>query len=208
VFITKAFNAGLFEMQDRASQRSAAILAPLPGERVIDACAGAGGKTLHLAALMKNQGKIIAMDITERKLEELKKRARRSQISCIETRTIDSSKVIKRLDASADKLLLDVPCSGLGVLRRNPDSKWKLTAEKISAVEKTQAEILRQYSRMVKPSGKMVYATCSILPSENERQVESFLAENKGWILEERHRNDPDLGMGDGFFAATLKRTT
>ena len=206
VFATKCFHEGYFEVQDRASQKIAKLLNPQPGERVVDACAGAGGKTLHLAALMKNKGRIIAMDIHDWKLQELKARVKRNQVSCVETRLIDTTKVVKRQEETADRLLLDVPCSGLGVLRRNPDSKWKLSPTEILALTTKQADILRLYSRMVKPGGSMVYATCSFLPSENERQLEKFLAENSGWTLVETLRNDPDLGQGDGFFAGLLRR--
>ncbi len=139
IFTRQQFRDGLFEVQDAGSQLIAPFLKPEPGMRVIDACAGAGGKTLHLAALMQNKGRIIAMDIENFKLDELKKRARRAGASNnIETRLIDSSKVIKRLENSADRLLIDVPCSGLGVLRRNPDAKWKLSPEFIEQVKATQ----------------------------------------------------------------------
>lgn len=206
VFVTKAYMAGLFEVQDRASQKVAALLNPQPGDRVVDACAGAGGKTLHLAALMKNKGRVIAMDIHDWKLEELKIRAKRNGVTCVETRLIDTTKVVKRQEASADKVLLDVPCSGLGVLRRNPDSKWKFSAEELVNLHGKQAEILRMYSKMVKPGGQLVYATCSFLHSENEKQVEKFLAENADWTLLKSLRNDPDQGQGDGFFAALLQK--
>jgi 16S rRNA (cytosine967-C5)-methyltransferase len=183
------------------------MLDPKPGERVIDACAGAGGKSLHLAALMKNKGKILSLDIHERKLEELRKRASRAGADIIETRTIDSSKVIKRLEETADRLLLDVPCSGLGVLRRNPDSKWKLSDEEIEKLRALQSQILESYSKMVKPGGRMVYATCSILPSENERQVEEFLKNAGGTfeLLEER-KFAPGKDGFDGFYAASLQK--
>ena len=153
VFITDAFKAGYFEMQDAASQMVAPLLKVEPGQRVIDACAGAGGKSLHLAALMKNKGKIISMDIHEWKLDELKERARRNRVDIIETRLIDSTKVVKRLEDSADRLLLDVPCSGVGVLRRNPDTKWKLSLEELQRLQDLQAELLTSYSKMVKPGG-------------------------------------------------------
>jgi 16S rRNA (cytosine967-C5)-methyltransferase len=207
VFVTTAFKEGLFEVQDRASQLVAPLLQVEPGHRVIDACAGAGGKSLHIAALLQNKGKLIALDIHEWKLKELRTRASRAGVDVIETRLIESAKVIKRLESTADRLLLDVPCSGLGVLRRNPDSKWKLSMEEIKRLQALQVELLSSYCKMLKPGGIMVYATCSILPSENERQVENFLAAHPGeWILQEQLRVDPDQGRGDGFFAARFKR--
>jgi 16S rRNA (cytosine967-C5)-methyltransferase len=207
VFRTEAFHKGLFEVQDAASQMVSEYLNVAPGMRVIDACAGAGGKTLHLAALMKNKGRIIAMDVKEKKLAELKKRATRAEVNIIETRTIDSSKVIKRLKDSADRLLLDVPCSGLGVLRRNPDSKWKLTPEEIERVKKIQREILSGFSEMVKPGGKMVYATCSILPSEGEEQVKWFMNEvGDRWNFAGEKRYLPEVHHADGFYMALLER--
>jgi 16S rRNA (cytosine967-C5)-methyltransferase len=207
VFRTEAFYKGLFEVQDAASQMVSEYLNVSPGMRVIDACAGAGGKTLHLAALMKNKGRIIAMDTKEKKLAELKKRAARAEVKIIETRPIDSSKVIKRLKDSADRLLLDVPCSGLGVLRRNPDSKWKLTPEEIERVKKLQREILSGFSDMVKPGGKMVYATCSILPSEGEDQIKWFLNETGDrWNFIGEKRYLPEVHHADGFYMALLER--
>ena len=207
VFITDAFKKGLFEVQDGASQQVAPMLDPQPGDRVIDACAGAGGKSLHLAALMKNKGKLLALDIHPRKLEELRKRASRAGADIIETRAIENSKVIKRLENTADRLLLDVPCSGLGVLRRNPDTKWKLTQEEIDNLRKLQAHILETYSKMVKPGGRMVYATCSILPSENERQVAEFIKKtgNQFELLEEKKFAPGNQGF-DGFYAASLHK--
>ncbi|PJC58621.1 MAG: RNA methyltransferase, partial [Ignavibacteria bacterium CG_4_9_14_0_2_um_filter_37_13] len=163
LFQTPYFKEGYFELQDASSQLVANYLDVKPGMRVVDACAGAGGKSLHIAALMQNKGKVLALDTEEWKLNELKKRANRNGISIIETRTITSSKVIKRLADSADRVLLDVPCSGLGVLRRNPDAKWKLTNERIEELKSLQQKILESYSTMVKPNGKIVYSTCSIL---------------------------------------------
>lgn len=206
VFASKSFHEGLFEIQDASSQCIAPMLRCEPGMRVVDACAGAGGKSLHLASIMKNKGKILSLDIHEWKLKELQNRARRNSVAIIETRVIDSSKTIKRLDASADRLLLDVPCSGLGVLRRNPDKKWKTSLEEIQRILDLQSEILSQYSRIVKPGGLMVYATCSILPSENEQQIEKFCRQNPQWIrLEERHWM-PDTEGFDGFYACLLQR--
>lgn len=206
VFTTTAFKSGLFEMQDGASQQVAPLLAPKPGDRVIDACAGAGGKSLHLAALMKNKGTIIAMDVSDRKLIELRKRASRNGVDIIETRVIEGTKTIKRLAAKADAVLLDVPCSGLGVLRRNPDSKWKLSIEEIERLRVLQAEILDSYSTMVKPGGRMVYATCSILPSENGDQVAGFLSAHPEWKLVQEKRFWPGENGYDGFYAALLVR--
>ncbi|MCS5490704.1 RsmB/NOP family class I SAM-dependent RNA methyltransferase [Algoriphagus limi] len=208
VFRTAAFKAGLFEVQDASSQLVAAALGVEPGMRVIDACAGAGGKTLHLAALMENKGKILSMDLEEWKLQQTKLRARRNGIDIIERKVIEGSKTIKRLKESADRLLLDVPCSGLGVLRRNPDTKWKLSPGSIQKVEETQAEILQTYPSMVKKGGQMVYATCSILPSENEKQVQKFLASEAGKdfeLIEEKKVFAHQSGF-DGFYIARLQK--
>ena len=206
IFTRQSFRDGLFEIQDAGSQLIAPFLRPEPGLRVIDACAGGGGKTLHLASLMKNKGRIIALDTEAWKLEELKKRARRAGASNIETRIIDSSKVIKRLENSVDRLLLDVPCSGLGVLKRNPDAKWKLSLEFIESVKALQKKIVMDYSVMLKPQGLMVYSTCSLLPSENEEQVKNFLTlqEGKYELLEER-RTYPSEGV-DGFYMALMRK--
>jgi 16S rRNA (cytosine967-C5)-methyltransferase len=206
VFKTEEFKKGFFEMQDASSQKVAALLNPQPGEKVIDACAGAGGKSLHMAAMMKNKGKIISMDTEERKLQELKLRNRRAGVDIVETRWIDSSKTIKRMKEAADALLLDVPCSGLGVWRRNPDARWKITAENIKELLETQSMILRTYSEMVKPGGRMVYATCSLLPSENEKQVEKFLTAHPGWKKVEELRLWPDVDRFDGFYMCLMKR--
>jgi 16S rRNA (cytosine967-C5)-methyltransferase len=166
VFLTDAFKEGLFEVQDASSQLVAPFLDVKPGMRVVDACAGAGGKTLHIASLMENKGQLIAMDLYESKLKQLKLRAKRNGAFNIEYRIIDSTKVIKKLHEKADRVLIDAPCSGLGVLKRNPDAKWKLQPEFIDNIKKVQAEVLERYSKMVKPGGKLVYATCSVLPSE------------------------------------------
>jgi 16S rRNA (cytosine967-C5)-methyltransferase len=207
VFQTEAFKNGFFEVQDAGSQVIAPTLDVQPGMRVIDACAGAGGKTLHLAALMQNQGRLIAMDIEDWKLDELRRRARRNGVSNVETRLIEA-KTIKRLRETADRVLLDVPCSGLGVLRRNPDSKWKITPEFFSQIRQTQYDILSHYSQMVKPGGKLVYATCSILPSESENQIQRFL-ENQGqqWTLETETRTSPARDGFDGFYMASLVKS-
>ena len=206
VFRHESFKEGLFEVQDTASQLVAPFLRPAPGLRVIDACAGAGGKTLHLAALMKNKGRLVALDVEASKLEELKKRARRAGVDNLEARHIESSKSIKRLENAADRLLLDVPCSGLGVLRRNPDAKWKLSPPFIEEVRGLQQHILEDYETMLKPGGLMVYSTCSIMPSENELQVRAFLEKNasKFELINERHCW-PSEGF-DGFYMALIRK--
>jgi 16S rRNA (cytosine967-C5)-methyltransferase len=208
VLTAKAFRDGLFEVQDAASQKVAPFLEVTSGMRVVDACAGAGGKTLHLAALMRNKGTIIALDIHKWRLEELRRRATRDGADNIKTQLIDDPKVIKRLHATADRVLLDVPCSSLGVLRRNPDTKWKLKRAELDRLRDTQADLLRRYSRITKVGGKLVYATCSILPSENERQVRLFLTKNAdAWELEAELSLRPDREGFDGFYAARLRRT-
>ena len=206
VFRHPSFKEGLFEVQDASSQLVAAALQVEPGMRVIDACAGAGGKSLHLAALMGNKGKVISMDVEEWKLQQAKLRARRNGVSIFEPKIIEGSKTIKRLKESADRLLLDVPCSGLGVLRRNPDTKWKVSLESLEKVQKTQQELLQSYPSMLKKGGQLVYATCSILPSENEEQVKKFLASEAGKdfeLLEERKVFAQESGF-DGFYIARL----
>ena len=205
IFGSSAFKEGLFEVQDAGSQAIAPFLRIAPGLRVIDACAGAGGKTLHLAALMQNKGRIIALDTEQWKLDELQKRARRAGVSNIEARVIDSGKMIKRLANSADRLLLDVPCSGLGVLKRNPDAKWKLSLDFIDKIRALQQHILRDYCDMLKPGGLMVYSTCSILPSENEAQVQDFLRDNGSFTLLEEKHIFPSEGF-DGFYMALMEK--
>jgi 16S rRNA (cytosine967-C5)-methyltransferase len=209
VFITKAFKDGFFELQDWSSQQVGHFLRVEPGMRVIDACAGAGGKSLHLAALMKNKGRVLALDVHEWKLEALRVRARRDGVDIIETRVIEGQKTIKRLEGTADRLLLDVPCSGVGVIRRNPDAKWKLRLAELENLNSLQAEILSSYGKMLKTNGVLVYSTCSVFPSENELQVEKFLQSTVGqnWELIEQKRIDPDSeNAGDGFFMAALKK--
>ena len=208
VFKTEAFKDGWFEVQDASSQLVADFLDVKPGMKVVDTCAGAGGKTLHLASLMENKGQIIAMDIYESKLKKLKIRARRNGVHNIEMKVIDSTKPIKKLYDKADRILIDAPCSGLGVLRRNPDAKWKLEPEFIDNIKQTQQEILQQYSRMLKSGGKMVYATCSVLPSENRNQVDEFLASESGkdfTFVKDNNVFAHESGY-DGFYMALLER--
>ena len=206
LFKKNSFQMGLFEIQDASSQLVAPFLKIDPGMKICDVCAGAGGKTLHLSALSKNKGQIIAMDIYKHKLVQLKKRAKRNSAFNIETKLIENSKSIKRLKGKVDRLLIDAPCSGLGVLRRNPDSKWKLQPNFLNKIKDTQLEILKKYSKLIKKNGKMVYATCSILPSENEYQIQSFLKseEGKDFTLEEEKKISPLISGFDGFYMARL----
>jgi 16S rRNA (cytosine967-C5)-methyltransferase len=208
VFMTDAFKEGLFEVQDASSQLVAAFLEVAPGMRVVDSCAGAGGKTLHMASLMQNKGQLIAMDLYESKLKQLKLRAKRNGAFNIEYRIIDTTKVIKKLHEKADRVLIDAPCSGLGVLKRNPDAKWKLQPEFIDNIRKVQSEVLESYSKIVKPGGKMVYATCSILPSENQEQIAKFLKTEIGkkFKLEKDCKILASESGFDGFYMALLER--
>lgn len=157
---------------------------------------------------MQNKGQLIAMDLYESKLKQLKLRAKRNGAFNIEYRIIDSTKVIKKLYDKADRVLIDAPCSGLGVLKRNPDSKWKLQPEFIDNIRKVQAEVLESYSRIVKPGGKLVYATCSVLPSENQEQVKHFLTTENGknFTFVKDHKILASESGFDGFYMALLER--
>jgi len=208
VFKTEAFKDGWFEVQDASSQLVADFLDVQPGMKVVDTCAGAGGKTLHIAALMQNKGQVIAMDIYESKLKKLKTRAKRNGVHNFDMRVINSTKPIKKLYDKADRVLIDAPCSGLGVLRRNPDAKWKLEPEFLDSIRVTQQEVLQQYSKMVKPGGKLVYATCSVLPSENQKQVDKFLTSESGkdfTFVKDKKILAHKSGF-DGFYMALLEK--
>ncbi|WP_298496768.1 RsmB/NOP family class I SAM-dependent RNA methyltransferase [uncultured Algibacter sp.] len=208
VFVTDAFQNGFFEVQDASSQLVADFLDVAPGMKVVDTCAGAGGKTLHIASLMENKGQIVAMDIYESKLKKLKVRARRNGVHNVDLKVIDSTKPIKKLYNKADRVLIDAPCSGLGVLRRNPDAKWKLEPEFLDRIRVTQQEVLQQYSKMVKDGGKLVYATCSVLPSENQNQVEAFLKSEGGadFTLIKDKKIFAHISGFDGFYMALLEK--
>ena len=209
VFRTEAFKLGWFEVQDASSQMVAEYLDVKPGMKVVDTCAGAGGKTLHIASLMENKGQIIAMDIYESKLKKLKVRAKRNGVHNVELKVLETTKPVKKLYGKADRVLIDAPCSGLGVLRRNPDAKWKLEPEFLDRIKKTQEDVLDKYSKMVKPGGKMVYATCSVLPSENQNQVDKFLTSDSGKdfkFVKDKKILASESGY-DGFYMALLERT-
>lgn len=219
------FEKGELEVQDEGSQILVALMAPRRGEMIIDYCAGAGGKTLLLGALMRSTGRLYAFDVSAARLARAKPRFARSGLSNIVPVVIaaDNDQRVKRLRGKAHRVLVDAPCSGLGTLRRNPDLKWRQHPDSLQSLCETQAQILRQASRCVAPGGRLVYATCSILPEENEQQVEAFLAENPDFtlldaskIVQDRCENltlegpylsmRPDRHGTDGFFAAVLQR--
>jgi len=208
LFRTQAYLDGWFEQQDLASQRVSETLRLQAGMRVVDACAGAGGKSLHMAALMKNTGRIIALDVAEDKLNTLRKRAAHAGVSIIDARPIYSTKIIKRLADSADRVLLDVPCSGTGVLRRNPDIMIHTSETSLLELQDIQANILRRNARSAKPGGLVCYANCSVLLEEGRLQVERFLHEsgNAFTLLEEWQTLPHELDC-DGFYVALMQRS-
>lgn len=198
-----AYKNGWFEIQDLSSQLVAPALEAQPGMFVIDACAGAGGKALHIGAMMKNEGTIIAMDLYPDKLKELETRARRNGVTIIKS-VVYSTGMESNYKAVADRLLLDVPCSATGVMRRNPDTKWKLSKDELIKLIETQQDILNRYNVMLKPGGIMVYATCSVLPLENEKQIEKFLSKHADFTKIQEQRVSPRNTTGDGFYICKL----
>lgn len=212
IFRTPAFFDGTFEMQDEGSQLVALHAAAQPGERVVDGCAGAGGKTLAMAAQMGGTGTIVALDIHGGRLKALQERARRAGAHNV--RAIDleeSGKILKRLKGSSDLVLVDAPCTGTGVLRRNPDTGWRLQPEDVERLTVLQRSLLDTYAPLVRPGGRMVYATCSLLAEENDGAITHFLASHPDFALEAQplSLNPADTAPGghwDGFFAATLRR--
>lgn len=197
--------SGRFEIQDASSQRVAPLLDVEPGMRVIDACAGAGGKTLQLAALMENRGEIIALDVAERKLTQLRHRAERAGVSIVRAEVWNDSS-LKQLAGWADAMLIDAPCSGLGTLKRQPDLKWRLTEPSLEKTRRLQRRLLDHYPEVVNASGRFVYATCSVLPSENEGQVAALLERDPRWKLERQETFSPAATGHDGLFGARLVR--
>jgi 16S rRNA (cytosine967-C5)-methyltransferase len=190
------------EIQDAGSQMIAPFMDPQPGERLIDACSGAGGKALHLAALIGNDGRVFGMDVDQKKLAELERRASRAGARCISAKAIVATTADDFANV-ADRLLIDAPCSGLGTLKRQPDLKWRMRPAQLERVRGIQAELLDTYPAMLKPGGRLVYATCSILPSENRRQVDRLLEKGGFTLLEEMPISPAATGF-DGFYAASL----
>lgn len=218
------FKEGAIEVQDEGSQLLSQIVGAKRGEMVVDFCAGAGGKTLALGALMRNTGRLYAFDISEKRLAKLKPRLARSNLSNVHPVLIahENDAKVKRLAGKIDRVLVDAPCSGLGTLRRNPDVKWRQTLEGVGELNVKQISILTGAARLVKPGGRLVYATCSLLDEENDAIVSQFLAAHEDFVLVPMHdvlaEQKIELAMGDylkllpqlhqtdGFFAAVLER--
>ena len=178
---SKAFQKGHFDIQDEGSQLIAWLCDPAPGRQILDYCAGTGGKTLALSAAMENAGRVVAMDIDERRLMKSKQRLRRADIHNVELRPLSDEKHrkwMRRQKESFDTVLVDAPCSGAGTWRRNPDMRWRVYGPSLDELIGIQAEILEKVHKLVKPGGRLVYATCSILPQENEEQIEKFIADH------------------------------
>jgi 16S rRNA (cytosine967-C5)-methyltransferase len=225
VFDTQAFRDGWFEMQDEGSQIVAALVNAQAGEKVIDFCAGAGGKTLAIAAKMENRGRLLAWDVNEKRLNQIKKRLARAGVDNVILHAMDSEndQHIKRHKDSADWVLVDAPCSGSGTWRRNPHLKWRLSPADLAETVELQQRILKSAARLVKPGGRLVYATCSILPEENIEQVKTFIVDHPDFRVEpldemwNKHTLQSE-GVGsclqmtpyrdktDGFFGAFIKR--
>lgn len=226
-FLTKhpRFLDGSFEVQDEGSQLLARLLAPRRGEMVVDFCAGAGGKTLQLGAMMRSTGRLYAFDVAEKRLAKLKPRLARSGLSNVHPAVIahENDTHVKRLAGKCDRVLVDAPCSGLGTLRRNPDLKWRQTPVSVSELTLKQSAILFAAAKLLKPGGRLVYATCSLLPEENEQIVDAFLAAQTDFarlsaqtVLAEQGieiaLSSDDLHLlphrhgTDGFYAAVLER--
>lgn len=214
---------GEIEIQDEGSQLVALLVDARPGDRVVDFCAGAGGKTLALAAQMKNKGHVVACDINEARLKRCAERMRRAGLHNVETRvlTSESDRWVKRHKGGFDRVLVDAPCSGTGTWRRNPDARWRAPELGLEKLVALQARILASAARLVKPGGRLVYATCSVLSEENEAQVATFLAAHPAFRVVPLHEAAPDLtGVAhadnlsltparhgtDGFFASVLQR--
>ncbi|MHB8253901.1 MAG: RsmB/NOP family class I SAM-dependent RNA methyltransferase [Acidiferrobacter sp.] len=227
LFRTPEFAAGHFEVQDEGSQLIAPLMEPRRGERILDYCAGAGGKTLHLSALMNNGGTLYACDTSQKRLGRLKERVVRAGLDNVRILTITggTDAKLKRLHGKIDRVLVDAPCSGTGTLRRSPDVKWRLTEARVAQLAQEALDILIHAARLVRPGGRLVYATCSLLSLENEDVINAFLAQTPSFkalatkdILIRRgiaieHTGEgpglqlwPHLHGTDGFFAQALEK--
>lgn len=226
IFTTHAFKNGLIEVQDEGSQIAALLADAKPGQKVIDFCAGAGGKTLALAAQMQNKGRILAWDTSAIRLEQMQKRLKRAGVDNVQRHVLESEQdaFIKRHKHSADIVLIDAPCSGSGTWRRNPDLKWRFNPQDLAETISIQRRILESAQRLVKPEGKLIYVTCSLFPEENEQQIDHFLTTHSDFCVaspaEIWNKSCGDLGQKmqdfliltprqhgtDGFFAAILRK--
>ena len=223
VFVLRGFRAGFFEMQDEGSQLLPLLVDPKPRAKVVDACTGAGGKALELAALMGNRGEIFALDVHTKRLANMEKRIKRSGVSTIRSKVIDEHTLPEELVQCADYVLIDAPSSGIGTLRRNPAMKWRVTEKTVQEVSAKQHRIIAQYAECVKPNGTLVYATCTTMRAENEEVVERFLSEHPEFELVSPAKKLERYGLAslgekkyfqlyphihgtDGFFAAVMKR--
>ena len=202
------YKKGWFEIQDLNSQKISIFTNPKPNSLIIDACAGSGGKTLHLATIMKNTGRIIATDSSDKKRKQLENRLKRNGISIVEYLNSENEYFFKKFNNSADIVIIDAPCSGLGVIKRNPVAKWHMNPKRIKQLIEIQKQILQKYAPLVKSKGNLVYATCSIFPNENQNQIKNFLKSNLGLefrIEKEEVLLTHDTG-GDGFYVVKLLR--
>jgi 16S rRNA (cytosine967-C5)-methyltransferase len=219
-----AFNNGWFQVQDEAAQLVSLLLNPQPGESVLDACAGLGGKTAHLAQLLRNKGSIMAMDKDEKKLQQLDSEMQRLGVSIVRTTCYDLNLPLDtKLQGDFDRILLDAPCSGLGVLRRNPDIKWKSSETGLKRHAGVQKRFLENLAQLVKLNGILVYAVCSIEPEENEAVIAAFLKKHPEFVIDKNlgklpetfhplvepatgFKTHPLLNQMDGFYFVRLKR--
>ena len=213
-----AYQNGQIEVQDHGSQLTCLALAAQPGETVIDLCAGAGGKTLALAAQLANRGRLVACDVDRARLSRLAPRAARAGVSVVEERLLDPGRELERLEdlaGQADAVLIDAPCSGTGTWRRNPEARWRLTPAELTRLTAIQARLLDLAAQLVRPGGGLVYVTCSLLDAEGADQIAAFLTRQPGWRAEELAmgagrprgaglRLDPAHDGTDGFFVARL----
>lgn len=225
IFTSKYFKQGWFEMQDEGSQLVSLMLDAKPGERIIDFCAGAGGKTLAVAAQMQNKGRILAWDTSENRINQMPERLRRAKVDNVQRHVLESEHdaFLKRHKSTADAVIIDAPCSGSGTWRRNPDLKWRSTQNDLGEIISVQQKILQSASRLVKVGGRLLYITCSILESENQQQIAAFLSHTKNFKVVTDNkicsnflgnsvehngmlRLTPHKDGTDGFFAAMLQR--
>jgi 16S rRNA (cytosine967-C5)-methyltransferase len=216
---TKAFHKGLVEIQDEGSQLIALLCDPKPGMRVLDYCAGSGGKTLGIAAMMEGKGIIYAMDNNSRRLEKGRRRYKKAGVHNVEVRSLEDEKNrkwLRRQKGAMDIVLVDAPCTSSGTWRRNPDYRWNIYGPSLEEIVEIQAEILARVADKVKPGGRLVYATCSLFPEENEKQIENFLLNHPEYKIISIPENYPSSGdfmrltpkdhSTDGFFTAVLER--